>query len=98
MPTVDHADHYDAPSRYGWHLSYLGGADAIRYKLAQAAHPELESALDVAAALAGTGDLFGRPNRHPGRVPYAGLPPCVRDDPARWRDHLLYPVEAPDDQ
>ena len=28
------------PAEFGWHLSYFGGVDAVRYKVAQAAHPE----------------------------------------------------------
>lgn len=80
----------DALSRYGWHLSYLGGRDAIQYKIDNAAHPEMAPMANIDAALTGTGDLFNRHRRRVYRCPPAGLPPCVAANPERWRRHLLY--------
>lgn len=80
----------DPMSAYGWHLSYLGGADAIRYKVEQAAHPELMPRLSdrgIEAALSGAGDLFGRGHVLE-RVGPRGWPTCVVDEPERWADHL----------
>ena len=82
----------DLMSAFGWHLSYLGGADAIRYKVREAAHPELERDEFVGpgvveARLADGLDLFGRGGWRDAEwvgVDAAAWPGVVLDDPAAW--------------
>lgn len=90
--------------RYGWHLSYLGGLEGIRYKLAEAAHPEMTSEHHHAtddwynAMLSEGCDLFGRPQRKSFWIPDEALPPSLLDDrfakhrmpkPEAWGSHIL---------
>lgn len=69
----------------GWHLSYLGGVEAIQHKLDSAAHHEInkppfnershiESCMETGA------DLFGRPDKACESVPLAALPNFVQDN------------------
>lgn len=79
--------------RYGWHLSYLGGPDAIRYKLRVAAHPELEreewmTDEHIERCLATGHDLFDRPDRWCYWIPPSLLPPYVQANEERFADLL----------
>lgn len=85
---------------YGWHLSYTGGVDAVRYKVAQAAHPEE----DVAAWLEPaelercirTGHDHRRNRQHAVvKSPPAEWPAAIAGDRKRFRglvDPLRYPA------
>jgi hypothetical protein len=79
---------------WGWHCSYMGGPDAIRRKIASAAHAELQRAefMDrarIEMCLATGEDLFGRPHRRAVWVPLSELPPPVQRNPARFRSLLI---------
>ena len=79
---------------YGWHLSYMGGPDAIRHKLSEAAHPELNEAwVHEAAHLEsvskGERDIFGRSNRVLVPCPRSGLPDCIQADFDYWNATLV---------
>lgn len=94
----------DLMSAFGWHLSYLGGAEAIRYKVREAAHPELERAEFVGPGvveqrLADGCDLFGRGGWRDAEwvgVEHAAWPGVVLDDPAAWRHLMVAAPGAPD--
>lgn len=103
MPTRPFPDRgqrsgYDA-ARWGWHMSYFGGVDAIRYKVAQAAHPEEDIAAWLAPAVLRECIEAGRDHRlnrrHTLEVPpEATLPQCIQDDPERFRS-LIDPLTWP---
>lgn len=86
------ASGYDL-AQWGWHLAYMGGPELIRYKVAQAAHPELEPQLleDLTPCYTHGVDLFGRDWRWCIRVPTDQLPAsCARFE---WAgQHLLPPL------
>jgi len=79
----------------GWHLSWLGGVDAIRAKLSAWTHAELDTAVTnnpthIATCLRERVDLFRR--RRWGRMwvaPWATLPATLQADPARYAAWLL---------
>jgi hypothetical protein len=78
---------------YGWHLSYMGGVDSIRFKLDQAAHPEMNEARfhdarHLAMVADGTADLFGRDNRPTVECPRWALPDVIARDFAAWQTRL----------
>ncbi len=80
-------------SYYGWHLSYMGGHDVIRYKLNEAAHPEMnDPALHtdehLAAVTAGERDLFLREGREQVPCPRWGLPAEIAQNFDLWRERL----------
>lgn len=82
----------------GWHLSYLGGVKAIQYKLAQAAHHEVDrppfnTAEWIAECLETGRDLFDR-QRPLVEVPWSELPAYIQRHPARYR-HLFSEAELP---
>ncbi len=86
----------DVMSAFGWHLSYLGGAEAVRFKVREAAHPELDVPEFVGpgvveARLADGRDLFGRGGARDAEwVGVEGWPAVVAREPGRWR-RLLVP-------
>lgn len=87
-------DGYDM-ALYGWHLAYMGGEEMIRYKLAEAAHPEMTARIvDVEAAaaraLARGADLFGRGDRQAYWIPDTLTPPYAQQHRARFA-HLFTP-------
>lgn len=80
-------------SYYGWHLSWMGGANAMRYKMDEAAHPEMNEArfyadAHLAGVTAGRVDLFGRDNRPSEECPRAGLPNVIALDFKHWQSRL----------
>lgn len=82
----------------GWHLSYLGGVEAVQYKLAQAAHHEVDrppyNTTEWITECLETGrDLFGR-DRPVVEVPWSELPSYVQRHPQRYR-HLFSEAELP---
>lgn len=84
---------YGMPSQFGWHLAYMGGPEAIAYKIQQAAHAELDrpefTDLELIRGRMATGhDLFDRPERNSERVPLRELPPPVQLNPDAYR-HLM---------
>lgn len=83
----------DPLTHYGWHFAYLGGADAIREKVRQAAHPELERnewLTDewLAGVMRGERELFDRAGRDAHVFDPAFLPSHVVANIARF-DHLV---------
>lgn len=65
LPGTDYASSGDDPAALGWHLSYMGGVDAMRDKLLNAAHPEMAtpdvlSAAHLERVLQDGDELFGR--------------------------------------
>jgi hypothetical protein len=81
----------------GWHLSYFGGADAVRAKMGAFLHQELvtpEALGAVEARVAAGEDAYGRGDIPFQRGPTDDVPPPVLADPARWR-HLYHPEHAP---
>lgn len=101
-PTVGVIADGDPASRWGWHMSYFGGIDAIRYKVAQAAHPEediagwLEPDVLERCIREGVDHRQNRPHRQLEAAPLASLPLAIRRDPERFRT-LLDPLEWPAD-
>jgi len=91
---------YDA-ARWGWHMSYFGGVDAIRYKVAQAAHPEEDIAEWLEPAVLRECIAAGRDHRlnrhHALEAPDAStLPECIQADSVRFAtliDPLAFPAE-----
>jgi beta-1,4-mannosyl-glycoprotein beta-1,4-N-acetylglucosaminyltransferase len=78
---------------YGWHLSYMGGPDAIARKIRGAAHAELDRPeyTDpdlIARRLAVGADLFDRPDRFCQWVGLNQLPRAVQSNFARY-EHLM---------
>lgn len=88
----------------GWHLSYTGGVDAVRYKVAQAAHPEENIAAwlepDELQRCIRDGADHRRNRTHTvGKAPPASWPACVAEDRKRFRvliDPLRYPARYDD--
>lgn len=77
----------------GWHCAYLGGIEAIQYKLAQAAHheldiPEYNNAGHIEHSIATGADLFDRPHRPAVMTPPDELPPYVQANRDRF-SHLI---------
>lgn len=90
---TDFASIGDSVDRYGWHLSYMGGVDAMSEKLREAAHPEMATpaVFDRLPDVLEYGDeLFGR-DRGVHWVPNA--PPYLPASAARY-DHLTVPNPA----
>lgn len=89
------ATHDPLPARdLGWHFSYLGGIEAIRYKLRSAAHHEVDvppynTTEHIEHCIRTGADLFGR-DRPMVSVPLTRLPDHVRLNARRFR-HLLGP-------
>lgn len=86
-------------ARWGWHMSYFGGIDAIRYKVAQAAHPEEDIEAWLRPAVLEECIRTGRDHRlnrlhtlEPS--PEASLPACIRDAPGRFAT-LIDPLNHP---
>lgn len=80
----------------GWHLSYLGGVEAIRHKLESAAHHEINrppyNTIDhITRCMASGDDLFGRPERRAEYVDYGELPPYLIENRERFA-HLFFPI------
>lgn len=78
---------------HGWHLSYMGGAEQIIYKIKHAAHSELDdprwTAPDAVSERMRLGkDMFGREGRGCRWVPLSKLPEHVRSERGRF-EHLL---------
>lgn len=81
----------------GWHLSYMGGAEAIQYKIKHAAHSELDDPrwTDLGAIqmrMQYGQDMFDRSERACKWVPITDLPQYVQENPERF-EHLL--IEQP---
>lgn len=86
-------------ARWGWHMSYFGGVDAIRYKVAQAAHPEEDIAAWLEPAVLRECITVGRDHRlnrvhtvehvHP-----ETLPECIQEAPGRFAS-LIDPLNHP---
>lgn len=79
---VGHAYGSEIPPSLGWHLAYMGGIEAIQYKLANAAHHELDvpqfnSASHVEHSITEGADLFDRPHRRATYAPGDELPPYL---------------------
>jgi beta-1,4-mannosyl-glycoprotein beta-1,4-N-acetylglucosaminyltransferase len=77
----------------GWHLSYMGGPDAVAYKLRSAAHHELDTDAynnpsTIGDSLATGRDLFGRQDRNALRAGDDELPPYALANRDRFA-HLL---------
>lgn len=84
--------------RQGWHLSYMGGAEKIQYKIINAAHAELEddrwTDLDAIQHRMETGqDMFDRRDRRCYWVPITELPDYVKKNPEKF-SHMLIDKEA----
>lgn len=105
MPTRPFPDRgqrapYDA-SRWGWHMSYFGGVDAIRYKVAQAAHPEEDIAAWLEPTVLAECIAVGRDHRLNRRhtLEIAGpdtWPASIRENLGHFRtlvDPLQFPAE-----
>jgi len=93
----------DVVSAFGWHFSYLGGAEAVRFKVREAAHPEFDRPEFVGPGvveerLRDGRDLFGRGGVRDaewvGRVCWPG---CVGADLASWRHLMVANPESPND-
>jgi Glycosyltransferase family 17 len=70
------------PPSLGWHLAYMGGVEAVRYKLASAAHheldvPEFNNPAHVEHSIESGADLFDRAHRDATYAPLTELPPYV---------------------
>jgi beta-1,4-mannosyl-glycoprotein beta-1,4-N-acetylglucosaminyltransferase len=93
----------DVRSAFGWHFSYLGGAEAVRFKVREAAHPEFDVPAFVGEGvveerLRDGRDLFGRGGfRDAEWVGRACWPRCVAGEPEAWR-HLMVPNPAAPDE
>lgn len=92
----------DAVTRFGWHLSYAGGVEAIRYKVRNAAHPE-EDVADwlrverLIECIAEGQDHRGNRRHHLELAPEYGWPRAIRENPDRFRtliDPLRWPAET----
>ena len=72
----------------GWHLSYFGGAEAVRTKMQSFLHQELvtpEAIANAEAQIAAGGDVWGRQDAPAfTRGPTDDVPPPVLADPVRW--------------
>lgn len=80
-------------SYYGWHLSWMGGADAMRHKLREAAHPEMDAPhlhedTHLDAVRRGQIDLFERDGRVGVPCPRYGLPAVIASDFELWQERL----------
>lgn len=80
-------------SDLGWHLAYMGGIEAIRYKLAEAAHhelntPEFTDPAHVQRSIMAGADIFNRANRQAVPCPPDELPPYVQANHDRF-EHLI---------
>lgn len=96
QPDAQYPRHLLAPHG-GWHLSYFGGAEAVRTKMVSFLHQELVTPEALAAAdrrIAAGEDAYGREGHCFTRCPTDDVPPPVLADPARWR-HLYHPEYAP---
>lgn len=92
---------YRHPSWAGWHMSYFGGVEAVRYKVANAAHPEEDVAEWLDPAHLRYCIEYGhdhRGNRDHQLIPttLAELPACVVADSERFRT-LWNPLVWPSD-
>lgn len=102
LSTRDMPGRPGGPARYGWHFSYMGGIEAIRYKVTQAAHPEEDVPAWIDAANLRRCIRDGsdhRRNRPPKLVEAdaAELPDAIREDPEAFRtllDPLRYPADT----
>lgn len=79
---------------WGWHLSYLGGPDAMVQKLVEAAHPEMNEPrfLDadwMRGCLATGRDLFDRRTRRCAWIPPDALPRSLVDDERMSAAHTM---------
>jgi beta-1,4-mannosyl-glycoprotein beta-1,4-N-acetylglucosaminyltransferase len=79
---------------YGWHLSWMGGASAMRHKLDEHAHPEMSEPwiyddAHLESVSKGKRDLFGRMDRILVECPRSGLPDVIANDFERWNDLLV---------
>lgn len=88
-------------SYYGWHLSYMGGAAAIDYKLREAAHPELDEERfrdpeHLARVAGGDSDIFMRLDRPTATCPIGGLPDVIQRDFEGWQRRLEGDVRVHD--
>lgn len=95
QPDAQYPRHLLAPAG-GWHLSYFGGAEAVRTKMTSFLHQELVTPETIAAAeqrIAAGEDAYGRGQRFV-REFTDDVPPPVLSDPQRWR-HLYHPEYAP---
>lgn len=96
QPDAQYPRHLLAPHG-GWHLSYFGGAEAVRTKMISFLHQELVTPEALAAAgrrIAAGEDAYGRDGHRFTREATDDVPPPVLADPARWR-HLYHPEYAP---
>ena len=100
-PTFDAPAGGDPAAWWGWHMSYFGGVEAVRYKVANAAHPEeniaswLEPATLEACILRGRDHRQNRTHEVVESATY-DLPAALREDPAAFRtlvDPLSYPAD-----
>lgn len=83
-------------SYYGWHLSWMGGPDAMRFKLREAAHPEMDAPhlhedAHLERVRLGEVDLFERDGRSGVPCPRYGLPRVIAEDFEVWRQRLEGP-------
>lgn len=98
QPDAQYPRHLIAPQG-GWHLSYFGGAEAVRAKMTSFLHQELVTPDTIAQAearIAAGEDAYGRGQQFV-REATDDVPPPVLADPARWR-HLYHPEHAPQER
>lgn len=77
----------------GWHLSYLGGVEAIQHKLRSAAHHEIDAPpynerSHIARCMQTGADLFGRSDKQCESVPLAALPGYVQDNADHFSGYI----------
>lgn len=77
----------------GWHLAYMGGVEAVQYKLAEAAHHELDTPAfnnehHIQHSIDTGADLFDRDDRHAVYTPPGEMPPYVTVNRERFK-HLI---------
>lgn len=91
--------HASDAARWGWHMSYFGGVEAIRYKVGQAAHPEEDIPAWLERHVLEECIREGRDHRLNRRhsmehVDPASLPKCIQDEPERFAT-LIDPLAHP---
>jgi hypothetical protein len=87
-----HYPRYVVAQPGGWHLSYFGGADAVRTKIQSFLHQELnnpDTLRQVDERIAAGEDVYGRESTAFVREATQDVPPPVLSDPDRWR-HLYH--------